>query len=33
MVHLYNRDLFWYNDTGKGKPFMDYVLVLTVMCL
>lgn len=25
--------MLYYNDKGKGKPFMDYVLVVTVMWL
>lgn len=30
---MQEKIMFYYNDKGKGKPFMDYVLVVTLMCL
>lgn len=30
---IQHKSMLYYNDKGKGKPFMDYVLVVTVMCL
>lgn len=33
MVLLYNRNLFYCNVKRKGKPFMDYLSVVTVIHL